>query len=79
MKFKIKRNDTVKVISGKEKGKTGKVRKVIRARRMVLVEAVNMVTSIPKLLKTGPVESSRRKLRCIFPMSHFGMQKKSEP
>lgn len=44
MKLKIKRNDTVKVVVGKEKGKTGKVRTVLRERNMVIVEGINMVT-----------------------------------
>lgn len=44
MKFKIKKNDTVKVITGKEKGKTGKVRSVNYKSNMVIVEGLNMVT-----------------------------------
>ena len=44
MKLKIKRNDTVKVIAGKEKGKTGKVRTVIPGTSQVIVEGINMVT-----------------------------------
>ena len=44
MKYKIKRNDTVKVIAGKEKGKTGKVRSVLREDNKVIVEGINMVT-----------------------------------
>jgi large subunit ribosomal protein L24 len=44
MKLKIKRNDTVKVIAGKEKGKTGKVRTVIPETSQVIVEGINMVT-----------------------------------
>ena len=44
MKYKIRRNDTVKVIAGKEKGKTGKVRSVLRDDGKVIVEGVNMVT-----------------------------------
>lgn len=39
---KIKTNDTVIVISGKDKGATGKVQKIIDGTR-VLVENVNMV------------------------------------
>jgi len=44
MKYKIKRNDTVKVIAGKEKGKVGKVRSVLRGDNKVVVEGVNLVT-----------------------------------
>jgi large subunit ribosomal protein L24 len=39
----IRRNDTVKVISGKDKGKTGRVLDVIVERGLVLVEHVAMV------------------------------------
>jgi large subunit ribosomal protein L24 len=39
----IRRNDTVKVISGKDKGKTGRVLDVIAERGLVLVEHVAMV------------------------------------
>ena len=39
----IRRNDTVKVISGKDKGKTGRVLDVIKERGLVLVEHVGMV------------------------------------
>jgi large subunit ribosomal protein L24 len=44
MKYKIKRNDTVKVIAGKEKGKIGKVRSILREDNKVIVEGVNMIT-----------------------------------
>ena len=54
MKFKIKRNDTVKVIAGKEKGKTGKVRKVLRQQQMVIVEGISMVTKHVKATADGP-------------------------
>ncbi len=39
----IRRNDTVKVIAGKDKGKTGRVLDVIAERGLVLVEHVAMV------------------------------------
>ena len=39
----IRKNDTVQVISGKEKGKTGKVQKVDRKSGRVTIEKVNMV------------------------------------
>jgi large subunit ribosomal protein L24 len=37
----IKREDLVKVITGKSKGKTGKVLKVIREKNQVVVEGAN--------------------------------------
>jgi large subunit ribosomal protein L24 len=39
----IRKDDTVQVISGKEKGKTGKVMKVDRKSGRVTIEKVNMV------------------------------------
>jgi large subunit ribosomal protein L24 len=39
----IRKNDTVKVISGKDKGKTGRVLDVIASRGTVLVEHVAMI------------------------------------
>lgn len=44
MKLKIKKNDTVKVIAGDEKGKTGKVIRVIPASNRAVVEGLNLVT-----------------------------------
>jgi large subunit ribosomal protein L24 len=41
--MKIRTNDEVVVISGKEKGKTGKVIRVDRERSKVYVEGLNMV------------------------------------
>jgi large subunit ribosomal protein L24 len=43
LKLKIKKDDTVKVIAGKYKGKTGRVLDVIRDKGRVLVEGVGMV------------------------------------
>ncbi|MFY9708064.1 MAG: 50S ribosomal protein L24 [Desulfobacterales bacterium] len=42
-KCRIKKDDKVKVIAGKDKGKIGKVLRVIRKKNRVLVENVNMV------------------------------------
>lgn len=43
VKFSIRKNDTVQVISGREKGKSGKVLKVDAKTGRVTVEKVNMV------------------------------------
>ena len=42
-KIKIKKDDTVKVISGRDKGKTGRVLDVDRERGKVLVEGVSLI------------------------------------
>ncbi|HLL40540.1 MAG TPA: 50S ribosomal protein L24 [Rubrobacteraceae bacterium] len=44
MGLKIKRGDTVLVISGKEKGKRGEVERVIPAKSRVVVSGVNVRT-----------------------------------
>jgi large subunit ribosomal protein L24 len=43
LKVKIKKDDTVKVIAGRDKGKTGRVLHVDRETGKVLVEGVSMV------------------------------------
>jgi large subunit ribosomal protein L24 len=44
MAFKIRRDDMVKVISGKDKGKTGKVLHVEPKKSRVFVDGLNMTT-----------------------------------
>ena len=39
----VKKNDVVMVVTGKDKGKTGKILKVLRKKEAVIVEGVNMV------------------------------------
>ncbi|HEX9882694.1 MAG TPA: 50S ribosomal protein L24 [Desulfobaccales bacterium] len=43
VKIRLKKNDLVEVVTGKEQGKTGKVLKVFREKNQVLVEKVNMI------------------------------------
>jgi len=40
--MKIKKNDTVKIISGKDRGKTGKVLAVFPSKNKVLLEGLNL-------------------------------------
>ena len=49
----IKKNDTVIVLSGKDKGKKGKVQRTLPASGKVLVEGVNMATCHVKPRKQG--------------------------
>jgi len=42
VEIKIRKDDTVRVIAGKDKGKTGRVLEVLRDRGRVLVEGVSM-------------------------------------
>jgi len=41
--MKIRKNDTVVIITGKDKGKKGKVRKVFPEKNQLMVEGVNMI------------------------------------
>lgn len=41
--YHLKKNDKVKIIAGKDKGKIGKVLKVFRKDNRVLVESINVV------------------------------------
>jgi len=41
--MKIKKGDQVKVIAGKDRGKTGKVLRVITDKKQVLIEGVNLI------------------------------------
>jgi large subunit ribosomal protein L24 len=47
-KFKLKKEDTVEVIAGKDKGKRGRVLKIRRDDDRVLVEGVNIVKKAKK-------------------------------
>ena len=51
--LKIKKNDTVVVLSGKDKGKQGKVLGTIPSEAKVVVEGINMVTCHIKPRKQG--------------------------
>jgi len=72
--MKIKKGDTVLVISGKWKGKTGKVLKAFPREFKVLVEGVNIVKKHQKPKRSGekgeileipkPIPVSKVKLIC---------------
>jgi large subunit ribosomal protein L24 len=49
---RVKRNDTVKVISGKDKGKEGRVVRVYHDRGKVFVEGVNVATKHRRIAQT---------------------------
>ena len=53
-KFKIKTGDTVIVITGKDKGKTGNVTSVIKSNDRVIVEGVNIVKRHKKATQESP-------------------------
>ena len=53
-KLKIKKNDTVVVLAGVDKGKTGKVLKVLVEKQRALVEGVNIMTKSTKPSAKNP-------------------------
>src|SRR5690554_2543958 len=86
----VKNGDTVVVISGKDRGKTGKVMKVMPKDNRVIVEGVNMVTKHKKpagptkpggIIKfEGPLNSSKVMVYCPKDKSgvRVGYQVKSD-
>ena len=52
-KFRVKKGDTVVVISGKDKGATGKVITVLPREERVIVEGVNLVKKHTKIGQTS--------------------------
>ena len=54
MKLHIKKGDTVKVLSGNSKGKTGAVLEVIPAKGRAIVEGINIVTKHTKPSAANP-------------------------
>jgi len=47
-KFKLKKEDTVEVIAGKDKGKRGRIIKILRDKDRVIVEGANIVKKAKK-------------------------------
>ncbi len=55
-KFKIRKDDTVVVLAGKDRGRTGRVVRILADKDRVLVEGVNMVR---KHVKSTPEQPGR--------------------
>ncbi|MDR3336466.1 MAG: 50S ribosomal protein L24 [Treponema sp.] len=47
-KFKLKKEDTVQIIAGKDKGKKGRILKILREKDRVVVEGANIVKKAQK-------------------------------
>ena len=56
----VKKNDTVVVLSGKDKGKKGKVLEAMPATGKVVVEGINIATPNPSCPCTSATASSHR-------------------
>ena len=64
--LKIKKNDTVVVLSGKDKGKQGKVLAAMPADRKVIVEGINVVSRHTKPRKQGEEGGILKKEAAIY-------------
>jgi len=53
MKMHVKKGDTVMILSGEEKGKSGKVLEVFTSKNLVVVEGINMRKKHQKPRKQG--------------------------
>ncbi|MFH1201197.1 MAG: 50S ribosomal protein L24 [bacterium] len=51
--MKIKKNDKVKIITGKDKGKSGKVVRVLVKENKVIIEGLNMMKKHQRPRKSG--------------------------
>ena len=67
-KYKIKTGDTVIVIAGKDKGKTGNILSVLRNKDRVVVEGVNIVKHHKKATQESPGKIEEKKPLFIFLM-----------
>lgn len=54
VKFKVKKGDTVIVLTGKDKGKTGEIKKILTEECKVIVQGVNVQTRHRKPSAKGP-------------------------
>ncbi len=52
--MKIKRNDVVKVIAGKDKGKSGKVLKIFPVKSKIIVEGINYLKKHTRKTQENP-------------------------
>lgn len=70
MKLHIKKGDTVKVLSGNSKGKTGTVLEVFPSKYRAIVEGLNMVTKHTKPSAENP-EGGIKKMEASINVSNL--------
>ena len=70
--MKIKKNDKVKVLAGKDKGKTGKVLSVLTAKNRVVVEGINLLNKNMRPKKQGE-KGQRIQFPAPFNMSNVAL------
>ena len=64
--MRIKKNDTVMVIGGKERGRQGVVLEVMPAHNLVLVQGINVVTRHVKPRRQGEQGSIRKEEKAVL-------------
>ncbi len=69
-KLHIRKGDQVKVISGNDKGKTGKVMELISEKNRAVIEGINMVTKHQKP-SAGKPEGERKKVEGTVHISNL--------
>ena len=52
--MKIKKGDTVKIMTGKDKGKTGRIIKVLTSKDRVVVEGLNLINKHERPTQDNP-------------------------
>ncbi len=72
--LKIQKNDKVKIIQGKDRGKSGKVLRIDRSNSRVFIEGINIINKHTRqksqnepggiIKKEGPIDISNVKLVC---------------
>ena len=72
VKMKIKKNDTVIVITGKDKGKTGMVKAVFPKENRVLVVGINRVMRHMKPSQSDP-QGGRRQIEAPIHVSNVAV------
>lgn len=87
VKTRIKKDDKVKIITGKDKGKIGKVLKVVNKDTRMVVENINIVKSHQKpnmknpqggiISKEAPIDFSNVMLMCNHCMSPIRIKMKT--
>ncbi len=69
-KFHIRKGDTVKVLAGDDKGKTGKVLEVVTTKNRAIVEGINIVTKHEKP-SAGKPEGGIKKTEAAIHISNL--------
>ena len=78
IKMKIKKGDTVQIISGKDKGKTGEVLKTLPYENRVVVQGINQITKHVKPSQegeTGRIETKEASLHASNVMIYSTKEK----